>query len=279
MIVREFETYRTDSEAALDGRMREWRQLTGMLMNFLAARDDVNLKSELWTSITVELTSAITVEEIQVLRTKLQKLFQYSSEDAAARQANLEEEQDRSTANDNAAGLRGGGAAIEHLRSMIAGSRPGYVGLFRLSCLDVVGERFGLEGIQDCFMAVPAFLIENLRTEDIVYHWSESSLLAVCDRKIREDILVAELNRVLARNRDFTISIGDRTIMLRIPIELQLFPVSQFGCADPAHFLGRPQAAELSHCAARELERRCRASESRAADRLGDHVLIESRRR
>jgi len=232
MIVGEFETYRTDSETTLEARMREWRQMTGMLMSFLATRDDVNLKSELWTGIAVELTSAITVEEIQVLRAKLQKLFQHGVDDATARQADLEEEQDRSTANDNAAGLRGGGAAIEHLRSMIAASRPGYIGLFRLSCLDVVGERFGPEGIQDCLMAVSAFLIENMRNEDIVYHWSESSLLAVCDRKVREDILVAELNRVLARNRDFTISIGDRTIMLRIPIELQLFPVSQFGSAD-----------------------------------------------
>jgi len=115
---------------------------------------------------------------------------------------------------------------------MIEHSRPGYIALFRLSCLDVVGERFGQEGIQDCLMAVSAFLIENLRGEDSVYHWSESSLLAVCDRKIHEDILFAELSRVLQRNRDFTIQIGDSTIMLRIPIDMELFPIDTFESAE-----------------------------------------------
>jgi len=231
-IVREFEIYRTESEAILESQTKEWRQMAGLFISFLGARGAVDLESELWTKITIELTSAASLESIQALRLKLQKLLQQSSEEIAVRQMERNEEQDRSTANDNAAGLRGGGAAIEHVRRMIFESRPGHIGLFRLSCLDVVGERFGAEGIQDCLMAVSAFLIENLRAEDTVYHWSESSLLAVCDRKVREDILVAELNRVLARNRDFNINIGDRTIMLRIPIDLQLFPVTEFSSAD-----------------------------------------------
>ena len=231
-VVQELETYRTDSEATLEARQKEWRQTASLLMHQLGERDKIDQKTELWANCTTSLVSATSAEEIQSLRTKLQRLFQTSGEEQAARRTKAVEEQDRSTANDNAAGLRGGGAAIEHVSAMIAQSRPGYVGLFRLSCLDVVGERFGPEGIQDCLMAVSAFLIQNMRAEDSIYHWSESSLLAVCDRKIPEDILAAELNRVLARNREFTINIGDRTIMLRIPVELQLFPISEFGCAD-----------------------------------------------
>ncbi len=236
-IVREFENYRIDSEAILDSRQKEWRQITGMLLNQLAEQDSIDRQTDLWTAIGLALASASTSEEIQLLRVKLQQLFQRTGAETAARLAELREEQDRSTANDNAAGLRGGGAAVEHVRAMLAGQRPGFVGVFRLCCLDVVGERFGVEGIQDCLMAVSAFLTQNLRSEDTIYHWTDSSLLAVCDRKVREDMLAAELNRVLSRNRDFTISIGDRAIMMRIPIELQLFPMSHFASADDLHGL------------------------------------------
>ena len=240
-LVHEFEAYRVDSENAVDARRKEWRLLVASLMNLLAVRDKVDQKSELWAKIASSVSTAATAGEIESVRSTLQKLFQLSGEEQAAKRAKEAEEQDRSTANDNAAGLRGGGAAIEHVRSMIASSRPGYVGLFRLNCLDVVGERFGPEGIQDCLMTVSAFLIQNMRSEDSVYHWSESSLLAVCDRKIREDILAAELNRVLARNRDFTINIGDRAIMLRIPIDLQLYPITQFASVEDLQNLSKPR--------------------------------------
>jgi GGDEF domain-containing protein len=128
--------------------------------------------------------------------------------------------------------VRGGGAAIEQVRRLMVEERPFCIGVFRLNCLDVVGERFGQEGIQDCLMAVAAFLTQNLSSDDSIYHWSESSLIVLCERRIREDMLNAEWNRVLARNRDFTIRIGGRNIMLRIPISLELLPVSQINSAD-----------------------------------------------
>ena len=231
-IIREFDAYRTHTEATFEARQKEWRHVVASLTVILAEQGRVEQESEEWTAARLALTSAVTAQEIQSLREQLQRTLSRTGAEVAARQAELDEEQDRSVANDNAAGLRGGGAAIEHVRKMIAESRLGYIGLFRLSCLDVVGERFGQEGIQDCLMAVSAFLIENLRAEDSVYHWSESSLLTVCDRKVREDILSAELNRVLQRNRDFTIQIGGSTIMLRIPIELELFPIDVFQSAD-----------------------------------------------
>src|SRR5271166_5588499 len=106
--------------------------MTGMLLNQLAEQNSVDRQTELWTAIGLALASAVTSEEIQLLRVKLQQLLQRTSAETAARQAELREEQDRSTANDNAAGLRGGGAAIEHVRAMLAANRPGFVGVFRL---------------------------------------------------------------------------------------------------------------------------------------------------
>jgi len=56
----------------------------------------------------VALASAETADQIQSLRGALQRVLARSLEEAAARKAALDEEQDRSVANDNAAGLRGG---------------------------------------------------------------------------------------------------------------------------------------------------------------------------
>jgi GGDEF domain-containing protein len=245
--VQQFQVCHESNTTALKAREKEWRQLTGQLLHLLALRDHIDEKSEAWSKICVEQMKAATAGEIHELRTSVLALFERTEAEAVARQTAFLEEQDRSTANDNAAGLLGGGAAIQHVRTMLAESRPGFVGLFRLSCLDVVGERFGPEGIQDCLMAVSAFLIESLRREDVIYHWSESSLLVVCDRKVREDILAAELNRVLARNRDFTIKIGQRLIMLRIPIDLKLIPISEIGSADNLHDLLTDRTASALH--------------------------------
>jgi len=231
-VVREFERYRTASDATLKARRTEWRQAISQLAQMLATYHRIDQTSDMWTGMSMQLTSATTAEEIAALRQKLVQLFQSVQSESTARRIREIEKQDMSTANHNAAGLRGGGAAIEHVDQLIADGKPGCIGLFRLNCLDVVGERFGQEGIQDCLMSVAAFLTQNLSGEDSIYHWSESSLVAICERRIRADILTAEWNRVLARNRDFTICIGGRNIMLRIPIHLEVFPLSQVSTAD-----------------------------------------------
>jgi GGDEF domain-containing protein len=232
-IVCDFEDYRSETDRIISARLEEWRNLARMLALQLGIRDKVDLKAGTWTRLMSLVSMAAEEAEIKLVHAKLLTLFR-AGEDTETLKLKQEKRDapDRSEQNDNAAGLRGGGAAIEHVRTMMGASRPGFVGLFRLNCLDVVGERFGVEGIQDCLMAVSAFLSQNMRREDVIYHWSESSLLAVCDRVVREDILSAELNRLLAHNRDLHINIGDRTVMLRIPIELKLFPISQLNSAE-----------------------------------------------
>jgi hypothetical protein len=90
-------------------------------------------------------------------------------------------EANRSTTNDNAAGLRGGGAAVEHLRAILENCSLGYIVFFRLGCMDVIGERFGTEATQDSLMAVAAFLTHSLRSDDMIYFWSDTSLLAILE--------------------------------------------------------------------------------------------------
>jgi GGDEF domain-containing protein len=128
--------------------------------------------------------------------------------------------------NDNAAGLRGGGAAFKHVSRIMEGDNKGYLVLFQLGCLDVIGERFGMDAVQDSLMAVAAFLSHSLRSDDAIYHWSDSSLLAVLQTPASVPIIAAAMRRVIDNNRDVTIQMGGRTVMLRVPLEFEIIPIS-----------------------------------------------------
>lgn len=139
---------------------------------------------------------------------------------------------DCSTANDNAAGLRGAGSAVEHLRKMMNEGADGFIVLFRLSCLDVISQRFGPEAVEDCLMAVSAFLIAGLEGEDSIYHWSDSALLAILRGRYSDFMVAAELARIIAQNRESSINVAGRATMLRIPISFELTPISQLRSAE-----------------------------------------------
>ena len=107
-----------------------------------------------------------------------------------------------------------------------------FVVLFRLSCLNMINQRFGSEPVEDCLMAVSAFLTESLHSDDAIYHWSDSSLLAVLLGRANDQILTAELERIAMQNRETTVNIGGRATMLRIPITFDLIPIERLKSAD-----------------------------------------------
>ena len=81
-------------------------------------------------------------------------------------------------------------------------------------------------------MAVSAFLTHSLHSEDSIYHWSDSALLAVLQGRASEQILAAELQRLVMQNRDTTVEIGGRNIMVRIPISFDMAPIERLRTAE-----------------------------------------------
>jgi GGDEF domain-containing protein len=108
----------------------------------------------------------------------------------------------------------------------------GFIVLFRLSCLEIVSQRFGPEAVEDCLMAVSAYLTAGLDSNDAIYHWSDSALLAILQGRSNELILTAELERILAQNRESSICIAGRAIMLRIPISFHVTPINRLHSPD-----------------------------------------------
>jgi GGDEF domain-containing protein len=225
-ILKEFENYRKGVDASLRERQAAWRTLAGNLLRDLLGTLGIDPASTSAAPLLNRIAALSTGEQIEAFRAHLEDYLRPGG--GQIERGSALKTADRSEANDNAAGLRGGGAAQQNLKAILDRGVDGFVVLFRLSCLDVIGERFGIEAIHDSLMAIAAYLTQALRTDDAVFHWSDSSLLAILETPATEQILTAAMQRIANSNRDITIKIGGRNVMLRIPLTFELTPISRF---------------------------------------------------
>lgn len=226
-IVLEFENYRKRTDETLRDRQAGWRALTGQLFREVLRALGIDKGAPGVAALTQVIAGLTTAEEISGYGERVVR-FLHPGEGAAGGPASPLKIADRSTTNNNAAGLNGGGIAVERVRKIMDAGSGGFAVLFSLSCLDVINERFGAEAVQDCLMAVSAFLTHSLHSDDAIYHWSDSSLLAVVVGRANQQILSAELRRIVSQNRDITINTGGHAIMLRIPLTFDITPIAQF---------------------------------------------------
>jgi GGDEF domain-containing protein len=245
-ILREFETYRASVEGALRDRQSGWRALGATLLHELLACMGIGPASACAIPLVEKIGSLTSGEEIQIYCALLAEFLHPVASDGhppppipAIGIADL------STTNDNACGLLGGGKAVEVLKKIMQSGGGGFVVSFRLGCLEIINERFGGGAMQDCLMAVSAYITNSLHNDDSIYHWSDSTLLAILRGRGSQQVLTAELNRLASMNREITIQIGGRTIMLRIPLEFDITPISQLKDADDLYRIARERVRTL----------------------------------
>jgi hypothetical protein len=153
--------------------------------------------------------------------------------------------------------LKANPECVEHIssdlrpaRSSLSKSQTGYIAIFTVVSLELVERRFGMGGLHELRRTIQRCLLQNLQPEDCVYDLAQHMFVAVCDRRAhpaRQEQLTAELCRVLARNRDFPIQVGERKIMLRIPISVVIHPISQLGSpCQLRELLRNPKSLEIS---------------------------------
>jgi GGDEF domain-containing protein len=230
-ILHEFESYRAAAEDEVRKRLAAWKTLASTA--FIDLIRSLGIESGPHAvSISKEMLEAGTADEIENCHEQLKALLHPAGPESAPAEAVSLKAADFSTANHNAAGLRGGGTAIEHLRSIKANDGGGFVVIFHLGALTMVQQRFGAETVQDCLMAVSAFLTENLRRNDAVYHWSDSSLLAILQDRATEQILSAELEHMAMKNNETTVVVAGKPTMLRIPINFEIYPIEKLQSSD-----------------------------------------------
>jgi uncharacterized protein with NAD-binding domain and iron-sulfur cluster len=230
-ILHEFENYREAAEDEVRKRTAAWKALASTTFTELMRSLGIESGSQA-VSFSREMQAAGTADEIENCHGQLKALLHPAGPESAPAEAVSFKAADFSTANHNAAGLRGGGAAIEHLRSIKASDGGGFVVIFHLSALAMVQQRFGPETVQDCLMAVSAFLTANLRRNDAIYHWSDSSLLSILQGRVTEQILGAELEHMAMKNNETTVVVAGKPTMLRIPITFEIYPIEKLQSAD-----------------------------------------------
>lgn len=231
-VLLEFESYRDRSEGELRNRTTEWRALVSLLFTELLKSLGIVSSAANAEQLLRKIAGVTSSASIEDYRQKMESFLHPDGANSTPAEASQFQTADHTTANDNAAGLRGGGSAIEHVKRILEGGGKGFIVLFRLSCLNMINQRFGPEAVEDCLMAVAAFLTQSLHSDDAIYHWSDSSLLTILQGRANEQILTAELERIAMQNREAAVNIGGRSTMLRIPITFDLTPIERLQSAE-----------------------------------------------
>jgi len=243
-ILQEFEYYRKNADDELRDRNSAWRTVVKTLLHEVLASLGVDAHApdaELLFQQIMRMESGLDIKAwFARMDTFLHPVDEKGKPKAVGSALKVA---DRSSLNDNAAGLRGGGAAVEYLRALMDRGGDGFVVIFRLSCLDVVSQRFGLDAVQDCVMEISAFLTAGLQSADAIFHWSDSALLAIVQGRLSEHIMTAELQRLISRHRESSITIGGRSIMLRVPIAFELTPIGSLTAPEDLYRLPPRKAA------------------------------------
>jgi GGDEF domain-containing protein len=232
LVLREFENYRSRSEAELRNRTTEWRAVVAFLFRQLLGSLGIDASAPNPSGLLSKLAGVTTAQSTQEFHDRLETFLHPAGAESGPAEASQFRAADHSTENLNAAGLRGGGSAIEHVKRLLESGGKAFIVLFRLSCLNMINQRFGPEAVEDCLMAVSAFLTQSLHSDDAIYHWSDSSLLAILQGRANDQILTAELDRIAMQNRETSVNIGGRATMLRIPITFDLTPIERLKSAD-----------------------------------------------
>jgi hypothetical protein len=243
-ILQEFEYYRKNADDEIRDRRAAWRTVVKSLLHEVLASLGVDSHApdaELLFQQIMRMESAI---DIKAWFSRMDNFLHPVDDKGKPKNVGSPlKVADRSNLNDNAAGLRGGGAAVEYLRLVMERGGDGFVVIFRLSCLDVVNQRFGMDAVQDCVMEISAFLTAGLQSADAIFHWSDSALMAIVQGRLGEQIMTAELQRLISRHRESSITIGGRAIMLRVPIAFELTPISSLTAPEDLYRLPPRKAA------------------------------------
>jgi GGDEF domain-containing protein len=231
-IICELESYRFGADMALREQQACWRTLAGTLLQELLDALRIHPSSGSAAPLVSKIGSLSTGEQIRAYQTMLDDFLHPGCRIAATPESAALNSSDRAAIGYKKDGLRGGSAAQQHLQKVMDRGGKGFVVLFRLNCLEVIGERFGMEAVHNSLMAVSTFLGQSLRSSDAVYLWSDSTLLAICETPATEQMLAGAMQRIANNKRDITVQIENRNVMLRIPLSFELIPISRFRSSD-----------------------------------------------
>lgn len=125
----------------------------------------------------------------------------------------------------NPTSLRCGDAALSRVEELLQRGAKGFAIVFRLGCLDVVGERFGLEALEESVRAVTGYLSESIQRYGELFYWNESTFVTVVETRAPEKSFRTTIVQIVNNNRSAFVQVGDHLVLLQMPLEFEMFSI------------------------------------------------------
>jgi FixJ family two-component response regulator len=129
---------------------------------------------------------------------------------------------------ESSTGLGGPSQARAQLLPLIGVDPLCYVVLLRLTAFQTLEARYGEEAAGDYLNSAAQFLVQALRSQDLLFHWGRDVLMAVTRRRIALPALRMEIARLTSANRQHVMEVNGRSVMFASPITFDLQPALQF---------------------------------------------------
>lgn len=202
-----------------------------------AAIDAVN-KGNIFRFLTKPCEKEVLIEAINI---GLAEYRSISAEKDLLKKAHIIErlESERNTDNicqwdnfEGPTGLPGPSQAKEFLLPLFGIDPQYYVVLFKFTALRTIEERYGEEAFSDYLNIEAQSLMQALRSEDRLFHWSRDILMAVIRRQLSPSALRKEISRLTSGNHEHVIALKGRRVMVAGTTTFDLLPVFQFSKLD-----------------------------------------------
>jgi CheY-like chemotaxis protein len=125
-------------------------------------------------------------------------------------------------------GLPGPSQATEFLAPLFGADHHCLVALLKLTVLETVEERYGEEAAADYLINAAHFLMQSLRSDDLLFHWGRYVLMAVVRRTVSPAAVRMEFARLTSAGGDYVMEVNGRSIVVATSVNFDLKPLSQF---------------------------------------------------
>lgn len=125
-------------------------------------------------------------------------------------------------------GLGGPSQAISYLIPHLGGDPQCYVILLKLTVFETIEQRYGEDTAIDYLNITAHALMQDLRSEDRLFHWDRDVLMAVIQRQLSLAAVRMEFERLRSSRREHLIDVKGKNVFIASPIAFDSVQASQF---------------------------------------------------
>ncbi|MBI4902538.1 MAG: diguanylate cyclase [Acidobacteria bacterium] len=246
-ILRTMQMYAKQSETTLAGTKREYQQITGIMARALARVfvDNDQVVAGLG-SVEQRLEAVSRVDDIRTIKSELEGCLR-SVQAECQRQERLKQQLKEAAAiatehplvvnsfdelgEDPVTGLPSAEAADQMLRETMVLGEDFYIAVLRLDSLQLIINRYGQASADSFLMEGSVLLAQGLTPDDTLFRWRGSCMLALLRRRKSLEAVRAEMDRLVARMREQTVTFDKRSVLFKVAISALCLRSTQWASA------------------------------------------------